>query len=260
MAAQQRKSRRKDIQSEEIVHSDHESEGDTEASGLETLTGARTVATVQEMLQMMTLRDERNDRRHKAEQEVRARDQEVRVKEQEARIRREDLDREERAEIRREAREEREQVLKVAQADLHAKLASDAEDKLATQERLTMEHKERIAREDRFRAEDADRAREARRNKIASSIPPFGKLRHPQDLVEFLDQFEIHMRQYRVDHDQWHTLLLPLLDDQTSTAMMRLDQETKLDFSRLSSALAKANGITPAAHGMTGHGMRGSQG
>ncbi len=89
---------------------------------------------------------------------------------------------------------------------------------------------------------------ERRRHKIASEIPPIGKLSDPKEIVHFLRGFRKHMEDYHVDLDQWHTLLLPQLDSKTAAFMNRLDTETRLDFPALSAALTQANGVTNAYH------------
>ncbi len=97
-------------------------------------------------------------------------------------------------------------------------------------------------------AQAQERERERRKNKIASEIPPMGKLRYPKEIVHFLTDFREHMRKYKVDRDQWAVLLKPLLDAKSASFMDRLASDVKNNFNALSEALAKANGITPAYH------------
>ncbi len=90
--------------------------------------------------------------------------------------------------------------------------------------------------------------REKRRHKIATEIPPVGKLRDPKEIVHFLRKFKAHMVTYQVEEDQWPTLLTPVLDAKSASFMDRLDPEVQQDFQTLSDALAKANGVTTAFH------------
>ncbi len=108
--------------------------------------------------------------------------------------------------------------------------------------------REELDRAATMAARTLERERERRRHKIASEIPPLAKVGDPKEIVYFLRTFRAHMIEYKVDQDQWPTLLRPLLDDMSAKHMDRLSVTSRRDFDALSKELTIANGITPAYH------------
>ncbi len=213
---------------------------------------SQAVCSVTEMIQLLEMtrqtdrkeREEEQARRDKLAEkaeEKREKNQEIRDAEAKEQQR---LEREQARFDREERQQEREDARRRDQ-DAQARAQQEREEERDFRREL---RREELHRAEATAAKTTERERERRRNKIATEIPPMGKLRDPKEIVHFLRGFRQHMVTYRVDQDQWATLLLPLLDAKSAVFMDRLSIAIQQDFEALSDALTKANGVTPAYH------------